>query len=352
MITKIFGYNIKGQDFEQEVAQYTIFAGPNGVGKTVRTQAMHLAILGFVPGTNRTHQAVFNAFATGSKMAVAVEIGGKVFKRVFEKKKDAVNQTVFINDMKAKTEDFPVDMARAGCPEVYMADSFMQLSEKARLTEMLRLFPPAGNLENVNTEIRLTKEQINAAQRKKEALNGTIGRLEDSRKNLNLPPGSLDETELEIRDNNNRLEELSSQRVKLVKAKAKAEAEEKARIQKEKELAEADARAKAAAEKQKKEAEEAKQKAIAEAEEKAREEERKKIADQHRQDEAKKPIQTSSPSVSFTPVLPQPETTPSVANKFLASLDRIAKVMSDAGCEECAAKLVIGMIRKEYREAV
>ena len=167
MITKIFGYNIKGQDFEQEVAQYTIFAGPNGVGKTVRTQAMQLAILGFVPGTNRTHQDTFNAFATGSKMAVAVEIGGKVFKRVFEKKKDSVSQTVFIDDVKVNIKDFPVDMARAGCPEVYMADSFMQLSEKARLTEMLRLFPPAGNLENVNSEIRLTKDEINAAQRKK-----------------------------------------------------------------------------------------------------------------------------------------------------------------------------------------
>jgi len=351
MITKIYGYNIKGQEFEQEVGQYTIFAGPNGVGKTVRTQTMQLAILGHVPGMNRTLQDIFNAFSTGPKMAVAVEVGGKVFKRIFEKKKDAVNQTVLIDGNKTNAKDFPIEMRLAGCPEVFMADSFMQLSEKARFTEMLRVFPPAGNLENVNTTIRGLKDKINAAQRNKESLTGTIARLEDSRKNLNLPLGSLDETEMEIRANNSALEELSAQRIKVVKAKAKADAEEKARIQKERELAEA----KALLEKQAKEAEEAKQKAIEIAAEKSRVEALKEVEAQRRQEEAMKPapdVKPSPPVSVFTPVLPQPETTPSVANKFLASLDRIEKVMANAGCDECAAKLVIGLVRREYQWAV
>lgn len=333
MITKIYGYNIKGREFEQEVGQYTIFAGPNGVGKTVRTQTMQLAILGHVPGMNRTLQDIFNAFSTGPKMAVAVEVGGKVFKRIFEKKKDAsVSQTVLIDGNKTNAKDFPIEMKLAGCPEVFMADSFMQLSEKARFTEMLRVFPPAGNLENVNTTIRGLKDKINAAQRNKESLAGTIARLEDIRKNLNLPSGSLDETEMEIRANNSALEELSAQRIKVVRAKAKAEAEEKARIQKERELAEAAERAKVAAEK-------------------ARAEERKKIEEQRRQEEATSPAPDAKPYPpvsAFTPVLPHPETTPSVANKFLSSLDRIEKVMANAGCDECAAKLVIGLIRREY----
>lgn len=49
MIKKILAHNFKGLSFEQPLEQYNLFLGPNGTGKSARSQGLTLAIMGYLP---------------------------------------------------------------------------------------------------------------------------------------------------------------------------------------------------------------------------------------------------------------------------------------------------------------
>ena len=50
--------------------------GPNGSGKSTILQAIQLAILGYIPGTNKTKEAIFK-HANGKILAVSVVLEGE-----------------------------------------------------------------------------------------------------------------------------------------------------------------------------------------------------------------------------------------------------------------------------------
>lgn len=405
MITKVFGFNFKGiKQFEQLLEQRTIFSGPNGSGKTVRSQAIMLTILGYVPGVNRTAPEIHNAFATAPQMAVAVEVGGKIFKRVFEKKTDgAIHSTMYVDKKKVAARDFPAELVIAGCPEVYQADAFLNLSKQEKLKEMTRRFPPAGNLDNVTAQIAAIKNRINDMQRRKEGLKSSISELQADRARMNMPSDALSGVEKEIALNASNLEAAIKLKGEILKAKEDEERNARKKEEQKKDQrktglfniglkfngqdfyyktfkrpfadflfltdedfavaleelrnlkASIDEEEKRLADEKIREDE---RKRISDDALKAAEEKKKKAEDAKREKEsaaAKQPeiviirprenigMPAIKPSVSFTPVLPCPASD----SKLVSALNQIEQMMQSAGCTVCSALVVLRRIKRE-----
>lgn len=109
MITKLTGINIKGATFEHEVMPITIFAGPNGSGKTARLHALALALYGRLPD-RRTNPAIFE-LASGPEMGTTVEFSnGARFSRIWRKSGKSIKGTT-VGDI---DHEWPAIMIDAG----------------------------------------------------------------------------------------------------------------------------------------------------------------------------------------------------------------------------------------------
>jgi len=82
MIHEIRYQNFKGQTGEQKLTGRDIFIGLNGVGKTLRIQALGLGMLGYVPGQGKTAAETFK-LATGEEMSVGLTADGELTRGKF-----------------------------------------------------------------------------------------------------------------------------------------------------------------------------------------------------------------------------------------------------------------------------
>ncbi len=336
MINKIFGRAFKGLDFDQPISKLNLFVGRNGIGKSARSQALQIAILGYLP-TDQAKQpgAIHATHASGPEMIAAVEINGHRFSRRYRRAEDgAVSLDVSLDGKRLnqkQTERALIDM---GNPQIFDLRAFNDLSGPKKIEYLLSLFPPAGNLRDLEQRIvekedreRFLREEVRGKRRVIEQLTG-------ERAALQLPAGTLAELQEKIRVQEGELsgaqEDLKNAEIEEEKRLAEERAKTEAKKAKEREEG---ARADAEAARQR-EAEALK------AAEKAQEElkETKEEMGRHEAQfmEAISKLEEKGPRGLF--------------GECLASLQTVKETLEEAGCTECAALLVLKMEMNRLQE--
>lgn len=150
-LSKISGTNIKGETFSIDLAAATLFVGGNFKGKSARTDAIRLALLGHLPELGKTARATFG-LASGKEMSVEAlfEDGSRIFRRWFLKG-DSV-----------KTEELLPPWLADGNAELVAvmlnAETYFALSANERVNYVFAHIPLAG-AEWTTEALRQTVEQ-------------------------------------------------------------------------------------------------------------------------------------------------------------------------------------------------
>ncbi len=240
MITKIAGTGMKGLDFVQELGKYTIFIGPNGSGKSARTDALQLAVNGFVPGVDKKNPDILKAFGTDDSLIVGVETEGHILERHYKTNQKGTVTQIYKNETGALTKnEFIVALTNAGNPRVLNLRAFMELSDAKKIDMIFKLYPPQGDVRKLTDAIEKCKDKKNVLFDRKNTAEKVAAKLIADRAQLKLPAGTLAETTNEIDKINAELnlanqhlqrlekQEAADEATKQAEEKAQREAEEK-----------------------------------------------------------------------------------------------------------------------------
>jgi len=200
MITEIYAQNFKGQTFKRGIDQKVILIGPNGSGKSTHTDALKLAINGYIPGRPKKIDQIFNIYNGGSadEMAVGFVLNGKDFMRVFIRIGDKTTQDFYIDGHKVTSQKFISTLGENGHPKIFDLSNFFNMSNNKKIDFIFELFPPAGDLSDIDQKMLETNDEISRIRKKVEQAESTAERLEKALQAKELPNGSLEETEQEI----------------------------------------------------------------------------------------------------------------------------------------------------------
>lgn len=123
-LIKIAAENFKGQTFSEPLAAAQLFVGSNFRGKTARTDAIRLALVGYLPELGKTNKDTF-ALSSGRTMAVEATFeDGTVLARRWTLKGDSIKSESAIPPAFEKSERFEVMMD---------ASKYFGLSDRARV---------------------------------------------------------------------------------------------------------------------------------------------------------------------------------------------------------------------------
>jgi energy-coupling factor transporter ATP-binding protein EcfA2 len=200
MITRIVAKGFKGRDIDIELGPKTIIFGPNGTGKSTIIQALELALNGSISGgTNKTNQAVFDAFASGDKLTVEATLNDVAFGRQLSRDpKGAVPQLLMVNRKRADAKNFAASLGAAGNPRLVVVNDFLELSPTKMITHLAGI-SGSGDLDNLQAKIQATTNLLNHARQVERENAGYVSRIMAGIAGLNLPPGSLAEVQAEIK---------------------------------------------------------------------------------------------------------------------------------------------------------
>ena len=355
MITKVTGKDFKGLTFEQPLGRLNLLVGPNGSGKSARTQALILAVMGYIPGGAKKNAEILDSYGTTDTMVVGFEAseikGGHIpilLERGFVRSGASVSQGYKVSGAKVKEGDFMKSLALHGDPRIVDISAFMELSDQKKIDAVFSLYPPAGDVNKIQGEIDSTREKINTLVAKARTSEAAAARLVAAKPPL--PAGTLADVTGKIAET---AESLRLARKELVDAQVA----EGARLAKEK----AEKKAEEDAEKLK-----AKQEAQKVKDEVARKE-RERIAEEKKNAETIFDSLVEKPGPMETlvdkkfgkyplpvenllsiPPIPQDLLVAKVACG--ASIELILLALKSAGCEACAAKLVATRELRKYQE--
>lgn len=201
MITRIFAQGFKGLDFDQPLALRTLIMGRVGSGKSSRSLALALLVTGGLPGTgiSRTNAEIFHAVGCGDTLTVGMEIDGTTtLERTYKRKKSGtVSCDYRIDGERTSKNLFEVELDRQGVSIGDVA-GFLALSDAKKVDELFRLFPPAGDVRSLNTSILRTKERISKIEGDIRAKEQSCQGIAMSIAELKLPAGTLPEVQAEI----------------------------------------------------------------------------------------------------------------------------------------------------------
>jgi len=293
VISSVHAHNLKGATFTAPLGARTIVVGPNGAGKSSRSQALQLAVLGYVPGIGKRNQDIMDALhdGQGRDLRVGVTLDGRKLERRFTRSKvGAVSQDLLVGGVKAKPAEFAQEFAGVGVIDI---SAFLALSDQKKIDEVFRLFPPAGDVKSIGEQIATLASRLNETERKEREALSTISAIQAQKARAELPAGTMADKTAEV---------------------ARAEQDLK---QAREELHAANLEA-------------------------ARAEERERAMDQER---TPPPVQPANPTTGFsgTPRTPDaPAARQPVAHVDVAAvLERVLAAMDRSGCEVCAARMVI-----------
>ena len=237
MISSVSCKNLKGLEFTTTLSKLTILVGPNGIGKTARSDALQLTLLGYHPKAGKKNADIYGAFGDGTNpLYVGATLSDNThLLRRYTYKKGSVAQDYMVDRKKATRDQFVIAAAKH---RILDLAAFMELSDQKKTDLLFALFPPDGDIRDLDTKIEALKEKQNKTEEKARTLGSTIERLLGAKAQIELPSGTQAETRTQIA----KLEgELSTARQELEAARierARVEAEEKAK-------ADADAKAEA-----------------------------------------------------------------------------------------------------------
>lgn len=202
MITQVSSRGFKGLEFDQDLDRLNMLCGPNGSGKTARSMALILAVMGTVPGIAKTNPEIFSTFAPfdADKFNVSVKIGKRPFLRRFVKTKSgSITQDYMVDRKKAKKDDFLSGMAEAGKPSIIDLGAFLGLSNAKKIEWLFSLYPPGEGLEDLEEKTQEAREKVNAARKTLSEKEALIRSLTESRSEIELPAGTLAEVDAELK---------------------------------------------------------------------------------------------------------------------------------------------------------
>ncbi|MCP4116493.1 MAG: hypothetical protein GY737_13995 [Desulfobacteraceae bacterium] len=202
MITHIRTKGFKGQNINEEISNKTLFIGPNGCGKSTRSHAIALVVLGYIPWAAKVKKKpvdILDTYGADNTLTAAVTINDTEFERHLSRSnKGSVSQRLRVDKQKYNATDFAVELDRAGAPKIFDVSAFMELSDQKKIELVFNLFPPKGDVKNLTSQIDKKTTELNKLNKQVQASNGVIQRLTTSKSNLELPTGSLAETQAEI----------------------------------------------------------------------------------------------------------------------------------------------------------
>ncbi|MFA5323850.1 MAG: hypothetical protein WC373_14355, partial [Smithella sp.] len=334
---------MKGLDFNQPIQQKTIFIGPNGSGKSSRTQALTLALLGYVPGAAKTNAEILENYGSADILVTGFELAGTIFERAWQRSVagGSVKELFQINKKKCGKEAFQMKLGELGAPKIFDLSLFMDLSDQKKIDFLLSLYPVEANLSELESLIETNKKNILLLEDKARSTEKAAAALVASKATMKLPAGSLAETTAAIEKAEVGLSAAEKELSKIVSAnaaeKAKTDAEAKAETDRKRAQEKVDA--------DKKKAELAAELSKTAAVNAARKEADVKI--EQVKTDAKTEIEkiTTIAGVSHSEVIetangnfePLRETQRTVTAILQSFLD----VIDAAGCEVCAAKMAI-----------
>jgi len=259
MVTKIKAVGFKGWSGEQAIGEKTLLVGDNGKGKSDRSQALQLAVNGYVIGSGKKNEEILSTFGEGDKLVVGAEIDGTLFERGFVRASSgSVSQGYKVSGSKVSKDFFNKAMGEAGAPVILNVAEFIALSDQKKIESLFTLYPPAGNLDAVQDQIETAKEKINALNQKVKSTEQAAARIAASKAEIKIPAGTLAEIDAEIAQKESELTEarnnltnlkIEEQRIESeAKAKEEAERKEQERLKAEEKARKAGEEAKAKAE--------------------------------------------------------------------------------------------------------
>ena len=352
MITMITGKSFKGLDFSQPLGRLNLFVGRNGSGKSARSQALILAIMGYIPGGAKKNAEILDSYGTEDTMVVGFESAGHpqgkvLLERGFVRSGTSVSQGYKVAGAKAKEGDFMKALALHGDPKIVDISAFMDLSDQKKIDAVFSLYPPAGDVNKIQGEIDSLKEKINTLVQKAKTSEAAAARLVAAKPPL--PAGTLADVTGKIAET---AESLRVARKELVDAQV-AEGARQAKEKAEKQAADAAAHLKARQEKDAQKAAEQKERERIEAEEKAMKEVDAKVAASL----TEKPGKMTKECDRMFEKYPLPEekiagtTDPGLfaVVSVINSIQTILDTLKAAGCEACVAKLVAIRELKKFK---
>lgn len=168
-ITKIHAVNFKGQTFSENLTDKTLFIGKNFKGKSARTDAIRLALLGFLPELGKENKATF-ALSSGAHMGVRVEFDtGDVIERTWTLKGNSIT----------KSEVVPEQFKDVDLAVMLNSDAYFSLSDQKRIEYVFGLVDMAG----VWTPVGIAQRVLDKVPTMAHAQEGQISLL-DSLNNL------------------------------------------------------------------------------------------------------------------------------------------------------------------------
>lgn len=227
MIEHIRTIGFKGFDIDEDIPQKVIYTGKNKSGKSTRAGAIAIALYGHIPFSTAGKRPgdILESFGKDS-MIVAVTIGGKEFGRKFSRnEKGSVSQVVQVDKKRVSTENFAILLDRAGGPRIADVAEFMKQSETKKINTLFDLFPN-DELDSIDTEIENAKVDVSRLEKKKTGAESTVVRLTNSKQGIEIPSGSIAETQSEINSVEIKIVELEEEIKQAEIEEAKADAKE------------------------------------------------------------------------------------------------------------------------------
>jgi hypothetical protein len=324
MITEIIGKDFKGLTFSQPVKKKTIFLGPNGIGKSARTQALILAVNGYIPGSSKLNEEIWKNYGCADIVSVGFVLNGMTFERAWQNTGTSTKEAFQINKKRCAKDFYLQALGEAGTPKIFDISSFLTLSDQKKIDYILGLYPSDTSLTQIETMIETQKKNILLLEDKARSAEKASAALTASRATMKLPSGSLAETTAAIETAEKELseaqKELSDINAQNLAEQTKIKAEEKAAAE---------------AETAKKKAEIAK--TMAESAHKAELERVQKAAAKEVKAAKEEKVEAS---VAVSNALQN--------SGVVKILQSILGTMEESGCTVCAAKMVCKKELKKY----
>lgn len=229
MIKRIFAKGFKGMDFDQPLGQRSVLVGRVGSGKSSRPLALALLVTGAMPNTGigRTNADIFVAVASGDAFTVGVETeDGKKLERTYKRgKKGSISCSYRVDGETTPKHLFELELANEGFCLADVA-SFHALSDAKKIDELFRLFPPQGDVRGINFIIAQTKEAISRIEADIKAREQSCQNLGVAIADMELPAGTLPEIQAQIaqleREYQEARDEMVREKTRFEEASAKA----------------------------------------------------------------------------------------------------------------------------------
>ena len=202
MIQQIKTKNFKGFNINEPVHPKTIYVGKNKSGKSSRSHAIALTLLGYIPfaaKTNKKPADILNDFGVGDTLTTAIVCNDVEFERPYSRdKKGVVSHRMRVDKKKVSAADYAVALSKAGDPRIVDVNDFILMSDQKKIDALFELFPPDANLKTLDSKIDKAKIKVNELQAQERTSTSAIQQLTARKSEIEIPAGSLPEIKAEI----------------------------------------------------------------------------------------------------------------------------------------------------------